>query len=39
VGVNDVYKIFENEDNVELVEAEYKKVVECIGTNVVSIHK
>lgn len=36
VGVNDVFKIFENEDNIENVETEYKKVVDCIGTNIVS---
>lgn len=37
VGVNDVYKIFDNEDDTEIIESEYKKVVECIGTNVVNI--
>lgn len=35
VGVNDVYKIFENENNEANLETEYKKVVDCIGTNIV----
>ena len=36
VGVNDVYKIFAKDDSPEALETEYKKVVDCIGTNVVS---
>ncbi|CAO3621993.1 unnamed protein product [Mucor hiemalis] len=39
VGVNDVFKIFENEDNIENVETEYKKVVDCIGTNIRNVRR
>lgn len=38
VGVNDVYKIFENNrnDNMGGIEQGYQKVVECIGSNIVN---
>lgn len=39
VGVNDVYKIFENEDNADNLEAEYKKVIDCIGTNIRNVRR
>ncbi|KAI8327145.1 GDSL-like Lipase/Acylhydrolase-domain-containing protein [Blakeslea trispora] len=33
VGVNDVYKILETHEDPDRVKQEYKKVVDCIGTN------
>lgn len=39
VGVNDVFKMFEKNgnDNTAAMEQDYQRVVDCIGTNIVSV--
>ncbi|GAA5815609.1 hypothetical protein MFLAVUS_009121 [Mucor flavus] len=39
VGVNDIYQIFEHTQEDQDIQAELKKVVECIGSNVRNVRK